>query len=109
MAEPSTDPAGGIFSADLRGLSLGLILTVTLVAFESLAVSTAMPIVARELGGIELYGWVFSAFFLADLVGIVILGGLIDRGSLVRPLTVGLGLFGLGLLIGGFVMSTQLR
>lgn len=122
MAEPSTetgapsahlggpdpvgvDPAGGIFSADLRGLSLGWILTVTLVAFESLAVSTAMPIVARELGGIELYGWVFSVFFLADLVGIVILGGLIDQGSLVRPLTVGLGLFGLGLLIGGLAPS----
>ena len=50
----------------------------TLVAFESLAVTTAMPIVARELGGLELYGWVFSSFFLGDLVGIVILGGLIE-------------------------------
>jgi MFS family permease len=95
----------GVFSPRYRGLSLGLVLTVTLVAFESLAVSTAMPIVARELGGIELYGWVFSAFFLADLVGIVILGGLIDRGGLVRPLLIGLGLFGLGLLIGGSAPS----
>ena len=96
---------GGLFSAGRRGLSVGLVLTVTLVAFESLAVATAMPIVARELGGIELYGWVFSAFFLGDLVGIVILGGLIDRGGLVRPLTIGLGLFAAGLLIGGLAPS----
>lgn len=64
-----------------------------------------MPIVARELGEIELYGWVFSAFFLGDLVGIVLLGGLIDRSGLVRPLAIGLGLFGLGLLIGGLTPS----
>ena len=102
---PPVDSIGGLFTGNLRGLSIGLILTITLVAFESLAVSTAMPIVARELGGIELYGWVFSAFFLADLVGIVVLGGLIDRGSLVRPLAIGLGLFGLGLLIGGLAPS----
>jgi MFS family permease len=96
---------GGLFSAGRRALSVGLVLTITLVAFESLAVTTAMPIVARELGGIELYGWVFSSFFLGDLVGIVILGGLIDRGGLVRPLTIGLGLFAAGLLIGGLAPS----
>jgi len=96
---------GGLFSAGRRALSVGLVLTITLVAFESLAVTTAMPIVARELGGLELYGWVFSSFFLGDLVGIVILGGLIDRGGLVRPLTIGLGLFAAGLLIGGLAPS----
>jgi MFS family permease len=101
----ATDADGGLFSAGRRGLSLGLVLTITLVAFEALAVATAMPIVARELGGIELYGWVFSVFFLGDLVGIVIFGGLIDRRGLVRPLAIGLGLFALGLLIGGLAPS----
>ena len=48
--------------ADRRPLTLGLVLTITLVAAEALAVSTAMPIVANELGGLELYGLVFSAF-----------------------------------------------
>ena len=46
-----------------------------------------------------------ASFFLGDLVGIVILGGLIDRGGLVRPLTIGLGLFAAGLLIGGLAPS----
>ncbi|HEY7936789.1 MAG TPA: MFS transporter [Candidatus Limnocylindrales bacterium] len=95
----------GLFEPGRRSLTLGLVLTVTLVAFESLAVATAMPIVARELGGIELYGWVFSLFFLGDLVGIVSMGLLIDRGGLIRPFALGLGLFAIGLLIGGTAPS----
>jgi MFS family permease len=95
----------GLFSPGRRGLTIGLVLTITLVAFESLAVATAMPIVAAELGGIELYGWVFSLFFLGDLVGIVVMGLLIDRGGLVRPFGLGLGLFAIGLLIGGTAPS----
>lgn len=105
---PRVDPPvgdGGLFSAGRRSLSIGLVLTITLVAFESLAVATAMPIVARELGGIELYGWVFSLFFLGDLVGIVLMGLLIDRGGLTRPFALGLGLFATGLLIGGSAPS----
>ncbi len=86
--EPTTDleALGGLFSPGRRALTSGLVMTVTLVAFEALAVSTVMPLVATDLGGLALYGWVFSAFFLANIVGIVVAGGLIDRGGLVRPL-----------------------
>jgi len=95
------DPNDGLWSPARRRLTIGLVLTITLVAFESLAVSTIMPIVSRDLQGIDLYGWVFSAFFLGSLVGIVVVGGLIDRGRLVRPFVAGLGLFAIGLLIDG--------
>ena len=44
---------------------------VTFVASEALAVVTVMPVVARDLGGFRLYGWVFSAFMLGSVVGIV--------------------------------------
>jgi MFS family permease len=64
-----------------------------------------MPIVVQELGGLEWYGWVFSAFFLGSLIGIVVVGGLIDRGGLAVPFAVGLGLFGVGLLVGGLAPS----
>ncbi len=105
--EPLTGLAevDGLFTPGRRALTAGLIMTITLVAFEALAVATVMPVVARELGGLELYGWVFSAFFLGDLIGIVVVGGLIDRGGLVRPLAVGLGLFSIGLVIGGLAPS----
>jgi MFS family permease len=92
---------GGLWSPARRPLTLGLVLTITLVAAEALAVSTAMPVVARDLGGLELYGLVFSAFFIGSLFGIVVVAGLIDRVGVVAPFLVGLGLFAIGLAIAG--------
>ena len=104
---PATESAvfGGLFSAGRRALTAGLVTTVTLIAFEALAISTVMPVVAGELGGLDLYGWVFSMFFLGSLVGIVVVGGLIDRGGLILPLAAGLGLFSIGLAVGGLAPS----
>jgi MFS family permease len=94
-----------LFAPDVRGLTLGLVLTITLVALESLAIGTVMPMVTDELGDLALYGWVYSAFFLGNLVGIVIAGGALDRMPLHRPFAVGLGLFALGLVLGGLAPS----
>src|SRR3989442_2332240 len=88
-----------------RGLTVGLVLNVTFVAFEALAIATIMPLVAEDLGGIGLYGWVFSAFLLADLVGIVVAGELADRFGPALPFGAGLALFAVGLLIGGLAPS----
>ena len=84
-------------------------MTITFVAFEALAVSTVMPDVAEEFGrdGENLYGWAFSAFFLGTLIGIVAIGGMIDRG-LAGPFLGGLGLFAVGLLVGGLAPSMQI-
>jgi MFS family permease len=90
-----------------RPLTLGLVLTITLIASEALAVSAAMPIVARDLGGLELYGWVFSAFFLGSLIGITIVGGLIDERGVLFPFVLGLGCFAIGLLTCGLATSMQ--
>ena len=70
-------------------------MTITLVAAEALAVPTAMPIVARDLGGVELYGLVFSAFSVGALLGIVVVGALIDLEGVVRPFVAGLVLMNL--------------
>ena len=43
FSQAAQPPTGGIWSPDRRALSIGLVLTITLVAFESLAVSTVMP------------------------------------------------------------------
>jgi MFS family permease len=94
-----------LWRPDRRALTVGLVLTITLLAFEALAISTVMPIVVRELGGLEWYGWVFSAFFFGALIGIVVVGGIIDRGGLAIPFAVGLSLFGIGLLVGGLTPS----
>ncbi|HEU0244196.1 MAG TPA: MFS transporter [Candidatus Limnocylindrales bacterium] len=94
-----------LFAPGLRGLSIGLVSTITLVALESLAIGTVMPIVAAELGDLQLYGWVYTAFFLGNLLGIVLAGGALDRMPLHRPFAAGLVLFGAGLVIGGLAPS----
>ena len=98
------EPAG-ILSPRLRPLTIGLLLTVTAVAFEALAVATVLPVTVRELGGLSLYGWAFSAFFLTNVVGISVWGTQADRHGPRRPYAYGLGLFGLGLVIGGLAPS----
>jgi MFS family permease len=97
----ATSPAGGIWTPAYRPLTVGLVLAVTFVAFEALAVATILPVVGRHLGDLRLYGWVFSAFLLASLIGIVISGTLADRVPLGRLMLAGLALFALGLIIGG--------
>ena len=94
-------PAGGIWAPARRPLTVGLVLAVTFVAFEALAVATVLPVVGRHLGDLRLYGWVFSAFLLASLIGIVLAGTLADRVPLGRPMLAGLALFSVGLIIGG--------
>jgi len=91
----------GVWSPGRRLLTSGLLAIVTVVAFESLAISTVMPLVESDLGDLWLYGWVFSGFFLGNLVAIVVAGRAADRMAPVAPFAVGLVLFLTGLAIGG--------
>jgi MFS family permease len=89
----------GLWVPQRRGLTTGLVLTTTFIAIEALAVITIMPQVARDLGGLDLYGWVFSVFMLGSLVGTVAAGRAADRVGPARPYVTGLTLFGSGLLV----------
>jgi MFS family permease len=107
LDDPHARPAvgDGVWSPVRRRLTLGLVLTITLVAFEALAISTVMPVVADDLGGLSLYGWVFSGFFLGNLLGIVTAGQSADARGTAFPFAVGLALFAAGLLVGGLAPS----
>jgi MFS family permease len=94
-------PVDGLWAAPRRALTTGLVLTITFIASEALAVVTVMPLVARDLGGLDLYGWVFSAFMLGSVVGIVVAGREADRRGPGLPYVAGLALFAAGLLIAG--------
>jgi MFS family permease len=111
MIETETAPdaplaaTGGIWDAGRRWLTIGLIMTISGAAFEALAVATVLPAAVGELGGLELYGWAFSAFMLANLVGITIAGGEADRRGPAQPFLIGVGLFTIGLVVAGFAPS----
>jgi len=99
--------APGLWAPQRRALTTGLVLTITFVASEALAVVTVMPVVARDLGGLRLYGWVFSAFMLGSVAGISVAGREADRRGPAAPFVAGLLLFGAGLLFGLIIESSR--
>jgi len=101
----TTRQGDGPLSRRYRLVTIGLLGLVTLVAFEALAVSTAMPVVARELGGVRSYGLAFSLFLTMQLLGTVLAGGWSDRRGPRGPLLAGLALFVAGLLVCGLSTS----
>jgi MFS family permease len=98
----------GVWDVGHRELTIGLLLVISITAFEAMAVATVLPAVATAFGGetaLGWYGWVFSGFMLANLVGIPAAGLLADRGGTSRPFVVGCALFAAGLLVAGFAWS----
>ena len=95
----SEQPKPSIVDRHHRVLTVGVILSITAVAFEGLAVTTIAPAIATELNGLALYGWIFSAYMLAQIVGTVVAGQAVDRRGPTLPATVAVLLFGAGLLL----------
>jgi MFS family permease len=94
-----------LWAPEIRVLTVGLILTITVVASESLAVITVMPLVAHDLGGVRLYGWATGGFMLSNVIGVVAGGRENDRRGPALPFAAGLVLFGLGLAGAGLAPS----
>ncbi len=88
-----------------RRLTVGICTMTVAIAFESIAVATAMPVAARELDGIRYYAWAFSLFLIGMLLATVLAGRVCDRIGPSRPLLIGLGVFVVGLVVAGTAES----
>src|SRR5215472_14399900 len=64
--------------SERRLITLALFVATFLVALDASVVSTAMPTVIGQIGGIQLYAWVFSAYLLTSTVTVPIYGKLAD-------------------------------
>jgi MFS family permease len=74
----------------------GVLLGLVVAAFEGTVVTSAMPTIVRELGGMRAYAWVFSAFLVASTLAVLVCGKLADAFGR-RPVFVGgMALFLLG-------------
>ncbi|WP_202638649.1 MFS transporter [Bailinhaonella thermotolerans] len=91
----------GIFGARHRALTIGIITLCSLVAFEYIAVATAMPAVAKALDGLELYALSFGGSLAAGVVGMVVAGQWSDRKGPAGPIWWGVGAFVAGLAVAG--------
>jgi MFS family permease len=97
-----------VFSPRYRAMSVGVLLSVSVVAFQALGVGTVMPAVARELDGLERYGWAFSAFMLASVLGSVAAGQDADRAGPVRAYLGAIASFSAGSVIAAVAGSWTL-
>lgn len=88
-----------------RLLLVGLLTSVVAVAFESVAVATAMPRAGQELGRIGLYAWAFTMIVLGMVVATAIAGRVVDRVGPVWPLLTGQAVFVVGLVAAGAARS----
>ncbi len=90
-----------VLSRRYRALTLGIVSVVLLVAFEATAVGTAMPVAARDLHGLSLYGFGFSGYFTTSLFAMVVCGQWCDRSGPLAPLGCGIACFAGGLVVSG--------
>lgn len=81
---------------------------VTIIAFEALAVSTAMPEVALALGSGSTYGLAFSLLFTGQLFGIVAAGAWAHRSGPLPPVWTGQLLFASGSAVAGLAPTFEL-
>ncbi|MDM4722321.1 MFS transporter [Micromonospora sp. WMMA1363] len=98
-------PDGGLSAPHLRPVTVGSVALVSLLAFEALAVGTAMPTVARSLDGIAHYGIAFGGPLAAGVFAMVLSGLWSDMRGPRAPVWHGLGWFVVGLVVAGSATS----
>jgi EmrB/QacA subfamily drug resistance transporter len=76
-----------------------------MVAIEATIVSTAMPQIVTQLGGLHLYAWVFSSFLLAQTAMTVVFGKLADLYGRRPIVLIGIGIFLVGSVLAGLAWS----
>lgn len=86
----------GVFHPAYAFVSVALVALITVIAFEGMAVSTAMPDAARELDAVRSYGLAFSVMLTTQLLGIVVAGVWCDRRGPLPSLYAGQLLFAVG-------------
>ena len=89
----------GIFDAQYRAPTIGIMLVLATVAFEGLAITTIAAKMAQSLEGIHLYGWIFSAFLLSQLIGTLVMGQQIDKRGVFTSMLISFSVFVLGTVV----------
>lgn len=104
----STAPPVGILSPRYAAVTVSVLTIITLVAFETMAVTTVMPTVTGELRAGSAYGLAFSLMFTGQLLGIVLAGAWTERRGALLPLVVGVSGFAGGSGLAGVAASFEI-
>src|SRR6516165_5600426 len=78
-----------------------------MIAIEATIVSTAMPQIVGQLGGLQLYSWVFAAFLLTQTAMTVVFGKFSDAKGRKLVILSGIAIFLAGSILCGLSWSMQ--
>ncbi len=101
MATSTDELTPSLLSSPHRVLSAGIFALIACVAFEFMAVATALPVAAKQLGGLALYPWALTGFLGAAMFANGVAGELCDRIGPRLPLSFGAAAFAGGLVLSG--------
>src|SRR5215468_6552155 len=76
-----------------RAVTAALVLVTALASFETTVVSTAMPTIIGDLGGLPLYAWVFAVYLLTCTAAMPVYGRLADIHGRRRLILTAIGIF----------------
>ena len=113
MVSDRIEPATGVTNPshpNLPAQTRNLIVAATLLALflgalDALVMSAAMPTIVAELGGLDLYSWVYSSYLLARTVALPIFGKLADIYRTKTLYIISILIFILASLAAGFAES----
>lgn len=84
---------------------VAIMTSMSMIAIEATIVSTVMPLIVAQLGGMDLYSWAFAVFLLAQTATTVVFGKLADVFGRKPIMLVGISIFLIGSLLAGFAWS----
>ncbi len=88
-------------------LVIGLSVTLIVTSSSQTVVATAAQNIVADIGGFELFTWMFAGFSLASAVAVPIIGKLADMHGTRPIITSSLALFVVSSTIGGFITSME--
>ncbi|MFC7441152.1 MDR family MFS transporter [Laceyella putida] len=91
--------------SNLRLVVIGLMMAILMAAMDNTIVATAMGTIVAELGGLDKFVWVTSAYMVTVMAGMPIFGKLSDMYGRKRFFLLGLAVFLLGSILCGTAQS----
>jgi EmrB/QacA subfamily drug resistance transporter len=88
-----SDPRLSIDDRRRQWIIIAALIALFLGALDALIMSAAMPTIVADLGGLHLYSWVYSAYFLSRAVSLPLFGKLADLYQTRTLLFFSIGLF----------------
>ncbi len=86
----------------------GLVINTLISALDSNIMQTASPTIAKQLGGMELFAWIFVVYMLASTVTVPLYGKLSDMYGRKKLLMIAISLFTIGSVLCGIANSMVL-